>query len=487
MNLNAATATELMGMDAIDQASAVRNGEVSREELVEASILEIEKLNPALNAVIHPMFEKAQDQITTVHAEAPFAGVPFLVKDILCHTAGDPYHLGMQFLRRLGHHEASDSFLASRFRAAGFIFVGKTNTSELGLQVVTEPVAYGPTRNPWQPKYTPLGSSGGAAAAVASGMASVAHATDGGGSIRLPAAACGLVGLKPTRARVSLGPGLGEVVGGVAVEHVLTRSVRDSAAILDSTAGRMPGDPYSAPPPADSFASNVGKAPGRLRIGVLGRLPDGPEVDPECRAAVDSTAKLLAGLGHEVEENSWPEGLADPGLGDDFMVLWCVIAAASLQGWSQAKGIQIGQQDVEPSTWALAERGRAIAATALVRARERLIASGRVQAPWWDRFDVLLTPAMPQLPPRIGELTPSKDDPLDNFARQLTIAAYTAPFNSTGQPALSIPAGRSVSGLPIGVQLVADQYQEGTLIRLGSQLEQARPWPTVAPVPLGRH
>ncbi|TMD86135.1 MAG: amidase [Chloroflexi bacterium] len=485
MRVNSATAYELMRMDATDQASVVRNGEVSAEELVEASILQIEKLNPALNAVIHPMFEKAQDQIATVHPGAPFAGVPFLVKDILCHTAGDPYHLGMQFLRRLDHHESSDSFLAARFRAAGFVFVGKTNTSELGLQVVTEPVAYGPTRNPWQPDHTPLGSSGGAAAAVASGMASVAHATDGGGSIRLPAAACGLVGLKPTRARVSLGPGIGEVVGGVAVEHVLTRSVRDSAAILDSTAGRMPGDPYSAPPPTDSFASNVGKAPGRLRIGVIGRLPDGPEVDSECLAALESTAKLLAGLGHEVED-SWPEGLADQAVGDDFMVLWCVIAAASLEGWSQTKGTKIRQQDVEPSTWALAERGHSITATALVAARERLIVNGRKQARWWERFDILVTPTMPQLPTRIGELTPSTEDPLENFARQLTIAAYTAPFNSTGQPALSIPAGRSASGLPIGVQVVADQYEEGSLIRLGSQLEQARPWPTVAPEPSGR-
>lgn len=483
MSVDSATASELMRMDAIDQAAMVRKGAVSAQELVEASILQIQKLNPALNAVIHPMFEKAQAQSKSVPAGAPFGGVPFLVKDILCHTAGDPYHQGMRFLRRLDHHEATDSFLAARFRAAGFVFVGKTNTSELGLQVVTEPIAYGATRNPWQVEHTPLGSSGGAAAAVASGIAAVAHGTDGGGSIRLPAAACGLVGLKPTRGRVSLGPRIGEVVGGVAVEHVLTRSVRDSAAVLDATAGRMHGDPYSAPPLARPLLSEVGADPGRLRIGVLGKLPDGPEVDLECLAAVHSTAKLLSNLGHDVEEQ-WPEALAEAQLGDDFMVLWCVIAAASLEGWGQAKGVKIGKNDVEPATWALAERGGATTATALVSARERLAANARRQAPWWDRFDVLLTPAMPQPPPRIGQLTPSEDAPLDNFARQMSIAVYTMPFNATGQPGLSIPSGMSASGLPIGVQLVADQGREDTLVRLGCQLEQARPWPVVVTHPM---
>ena len=402
---------------------------------------------------------------------------PFLVKDILCHTAGDPYHMGMQFLRRLDHQERRTHSLAARFRAAGFVLVGKTNTSELGLQVVTEPAAYGSTRNPWHLGYTPLGSSGGSAARRSRPvMTSVAHGTDGGGSIRLPAAACGLFGLKPTRGRVSLGPGIGEVVGGVAVEHVLTRSVRDSAAVLDATAGRVRGDPYAAAPPARPFLSEVGADTGRLRIGVLGRLPNGPDVDPECLSAVHSTAKLLSSLGHDVEE-SWPEALADAEVGDDFMVLWCVIAAASLQGLSRAAGQKIGEDDVEPATWALASRGRDFSATALVNARERLSANGRRQAEWWDRFDALLTPVMPQLPPRIGELTPSGDAPLVNFARQLTIATYTMPFNATGQPAISVPSGISASGLPIGVQLVADQYREDTLVRLGSQLETSRPWP----------
>jgi amidase len=470
-------ARELMSMDATDQAALVKKGRVSSEELIEASSLQIQEFNPGLNAVIHPMFEKAKAQIKSVPTDAPFAGVPFLVKDILCHTAGDPYHMGMQFLRRHDHQEATDTYLAARFRAAGFVFVGKTNTSELGLQVVTEPLAYGSTRNPWHLGYTPLGSSGGSAAAVASGMTAVAHGTDGGGSIRLPAAACGLFGLKPTRGRVSLGPGIGEVVGGVAVEHVLTRSVRDSAAVLDATAGRVPGDPYAAAPPARPFVSEVGTDPGRLRIGVLGRLPNGPDLNPECLSAVHSTATFLSSLGHDVEE-SWPEALADVEVGDDFMVLWCVIAAASLEGLSRATGAKICEDDVEPATWALASRGSDFPATALVNARERLSANGRRQAAWWNRFDVLLTPVMPQLPPRIGELTPSRDAPLVNFARQLTIATYTMPFNATGQPAISVPSGISASGLPIGVQLVADQYREDTLLRLGSQLEAARPWPT---------
>src|SRR5919106_3364557 len=249
-------------LDATAQADLVRAGEVSPRELVEASIERIEALNGDLNAVIHPLFEQA---LETEPVDGPFRGVPFLLKDLACHSAGHPFHEGMTFLRDLGWIEPEDTWLARRFREAGFVLVGKTNTPELGILPTTEPRAHGATRNPWDTSRSTGGSSGGSAAAVAVGMVSIAHANDGGGSIRIPASACGLVGLKPSRGRTSLGPD-GYSVGALAVEHVVCRTVRDAAGLLDATAGRMPGDPYVAPPPRRPFVEEIGADPGRLRV-----------------------------------------------------------------------------------------------------------------------------------------------------------------------------------------------------------------------------
>src|SRR6266536_2587014 len=280
-------------MDATEQAELVRKGEVTPTELVEGAITRIEKLNPQLNAVIHRLDDKATAAAADpALPEGPFRGVPFLVKDGVCHTAGDPFHCGMQVLKDIDWHEDADTWLAERFRAAGFVFVGKTNLPELASSVTTEPLAYGATHNPWNLDYSPGGSSGGAAAAVAVGVVAVAHGNDMGGSIRVPASACGLVGLKPTRARTTLGPDFGEFWGPLTHEHVLTRSVRDTAAVLDATAGPGPGDPYTAPAPARRYRDDVGVPPGRLRIGIRTMRIDGAESHPDCVSAVDASAQL---------------------------------------------------------------------------------------------------------------------------------------------------------------------------------------------------
>src|SRR5947207_3602120 len=294
---------ELAFLDATAQADLVRRGKASATELVDAAISRIERVNGELNAVIMPLFDKARALAASRELpDGPFRGVPFLVKDIFCHTAGDPYHGGMKLLRRLGWTEKADTHLGQKFRAAGLVFVGRTNVPELGSLPTTEPDAYGPTRNPWDTARSSGGSSGGAAAAVAAGLVPAAHANDGGGSIRIPASECGLVGLKPSRGRVSFGPDLGEPIAGLAHEGVVTRSVRDTAALLDILAGYEPGDPHTAPPPLRPYAQEVGTDPGKLRIGILVRLPgETAPTHPDCRAAAESAARLLESLGHTVE------------------------------------------------------------------------------------------------------------------------------------------------------------------------------------------
>ncbi len=300
-------ADDLGWIDAVGQAELVRTKQCTPLDLVDAAISRIERLDPYLNAVIHRMYDKARAAAESKDLpDGPFRGVPFLMKDAVAHTAGDPFHAGMSFLKARGHTEEIDSYLAAKLRASGLVFVGKTNLPELAASFLTEPVAYGPTHNPWDLGRSTGGSSGGSAAAVASGMVPAAHANDMGGSIRVPASACGLVGLKPSRARTSLGPSFGEYWAMLTHEHVVTRTVRDSAAILDCTAGAMPGDPYTAPPPARPFAEEVGADPGRLRIGWRAAKPGGDAPDPECAAAVERAAGTLESLGHHVEATPFP-------------------------------------------------------------------------------------------------------------------------------------------------------------------------------------
>ncbi|MGH2982337.1 MAG: amidase [Solirubrobacterales bacterium] len=469
--------TDLAHMDATTQAALVRSGDVTPAELAEAAIARIESLNPVLNAVIHPLFEKGLEAAKGELPDGPFRGVPFLLKDLMAHSAGDPMHEGMKHLRDIGWTEAEDTELVRRFRAAGFVILGHTNCPELGILPTTEPEAYGATRNPWDTGRSPGGSSGGSAAAVASGMVTVAHANDGGGSIRIPAAACGLVGLKPSRGRVSQAPEFGDIMTGLIAEHVVAHSVRDSARILDLTQGIAPGDPYGAPTPLGPFAEEVGNDPGRLRVGLMTTAPTGGfEVAPDCVAAAESAARLLESLGHSVE-HSHPAALDDPTYTERFIQRWTAGVAWNLDYWSRRTGKEVTEEGVEDSTWALAAMGRSFSGPQYLEALEYQQRSAREAAAWWaEGFDLLLTPTMGEPPTPLGAFDPESGNPASPIFRSVPTAGFTAMWNSTGQPAVSLPLHWSGEGLPIGIQLVAAYGREDVLFAVASQLEEAQPW-----------
>jgi amidase len=475
---------DLGSLDATALAELVRDGEVAPIELVDAAITRVEKVNPELNAVIHPLFDKARRAAGSLPAEAPFRGVPIVVKDLDGTSEGDPLHLGNRALRERGYVADHDSHLIARLRSAGFIPVGKTNTPEFGLVPTTEPTAYGPTRNPWNTAHSPQGSSGGTASAVASRMVPLGHAGDGGGSIRMPASACGLFGLKPTRGRVSLAPDLGESWAGLVARHVLTRSVRDSAAVLDLIAGPVPGDPYAAVQPARPFREEVGADAGRLRIGLRTRTPgDLAVTDDECIAAAEDAATLLESLGHHVEPAS-PAAFDEIELLGQFGTVMAVGVVWSIEEVATMLGRPVTADDVEQFTWAQYEAGKAATAIDYLRALNLSHAWTRRMARWWastddggDGYDLLLTPTMAEPPVLLGEIVTDGDDPWQALARALPFAAYAAPFNVTGQPAMSVPLYWEASrDLPIGVQLVAASAREDVLLRIAAQLESARPW-----------
>lgn len=468
---------ELARMDAVGQAELVRRGEVKPSELVEAGIARLEKLNPRLNAVIHPALERARDLAAAVDPkQGAFPGVPFLMKDIGGQEAGQPCCGGMAALKRAGWTESEDSHFAARTRAAGLVSLGRTNTPELALLPTTEPDAFGATANPWNTDYSAGGSSGGASSAVAAGIVPAAHASDGGGSIRGPASKCGLVGLKPTRGRNSFGPGLGERWSGLSAEFVVSRSVRDSAALLDVTAGPMPGDPYAAAPPAEPYAESHRREPGPLRIGVMRRAPRNLEIDAECGVAMDRTISLLEGLGHRVEE-SHPDALDDPGSVAHYVRVVTANTARALEVTSGKVGHVLEADEVEPLTWALAEQGRGHSATQLLETLEFVHRFGRRVATWYeDGFDLLVTPTMGATPAKLGYLSSTRDEPLRAFLRSAPYGVFTLPFNLTGQPAISVPLHWTEAGLPLGSQLVAPSGREDVLLQVAAQLEAAAPW-----------
>jgi amidase len=468
---------DLSALDATEQAALVRRGAVSPRELVEAALARMERVNPQLNAVIHHSPERAMAAANSPQLpDGPFRGVPFLMKDLGGAEAGAPCHCGMRFLRDAGWTEREDAYLTQRFREAGLISLGRTNTPELALLPTTEPEAYGPTRNPWSLAHSAGGSSGGAAAAVAAGIVPVAHASDGGGSIRGPASMCGLVGLKPTRGRSSFGPALGERWSGFSAEFVVSRSVRDSAALLDVTAGPMPGDPYFAAPPAKPFATAITQRPPRLRVGVLRGAPRSVETHLECLATVDHAATLLADLGHHVEV-SHPAALDEPESVLAFVTVVASNTARAVDAWGQKVGRPVGQDDLEPLTWALVERGRATSAPDLLAAIEYVHAFGRRLAAWWEEgFDLLVTPTQAAPPPEIGFLTSTPEEPYRSFVRSAPYGVCTLPFNMSGQPAISLPLHWTQDGLPIGAQLVAACGREDSLLAVAAQLEEAAQW-----------
>jgi amidase len=469
---------KLAALDATAQAEVVRSGEATPVELVEAAIARIEARNDELNAVIHPLFDGAREAAAGSLPDGPFRGVPIVLKDLMAHSAEDPFNEGMKHLRDLDWREPEDTELVRRFRAAGFVILGKANCSELGILPTTEPEAHGPTHNPWDMCRSPGGSSGGSAAAVAAGMVPVAHASDGGGSIRIPASACGLVGLKPSRGRVSQAPEFGDIMSGLVCEHVVARSVRDCAAILDAIHGPAPGEPYAAPTPARPYAEEAPGDPGPLRVGLMKTAPESGEFDvhPDCVAAVDSAGRLLEELGHSVEI-SHPDALDDPTYTERFIQRWTSGVAWNLDYWSRKTGREVTEAGVEPSTWALAEMGRSLKAAEYLSALEHQQVTARRAAAWWvDGYDLLLTPTMGEPPTPLGDFAPESGNPAAAIFRSIPTAGFAAFFNSSGQPAISLPLHWSDEGLPIGVQLVAPLGREDLLVRIAAQLEQARPW-----------
>jgi amidase len=473
---------DFLDLDASAQAELVERGQLSPTELVEAAIRRFEARNPALGAFIHPALGRALERSKDAALpRGPFRGVPFAMKDLGGGEAGLPHHAGMAFLKRAAWIEPEDSHLTRKLRAAGLVSLGRTNTPELALLPTTEPEAYGPSRNPWDLGRSSGGSSGGASAAVAGGIVAAAHASDGGGSIRGPASMCGLVGLKPTRGRCSFGPGLGERWSGFSAEFVLTRSVRDAAALLDAAAGPMPGDPYFATPPAEPFAAQARGPRLPLRIGFRCDAPRGISVAPEVAGAVRATAQLLERLGHRVEE-AHPEALDDPAHVGIYVGVVAANVARALEVWGTRVGRKIESADVEPLTAALAESGRRISAAEHLANLEGVHRFGRRLADWWEAgFDLLLTPTQAEPAPALGFLSSTPEEPLRAFLRSAPFGVFTLPFNLSGQPALSLPAARSAAGLPIGVQLAARYGAEGLLLRTAAELEEARPWPLVAP------
>ena len=481
------TSDDFAHLDATAQADLVRTGAASPAELVDAAAARIERLDPTLNAVIHQRLDAARRDARAELPDGAFRGVPMVVKDLGLTQAGEPYHAGTRFLKALGHRAAADSYLAARFRAAGFVCMGRTNTPEFGTTVTTEPLSYGPTRNPWDTDQSTGGSSGGSAAAVASGMVAVGHANDGGGSIRVPASECGLVGLKPTRARVSLGPVTGESWMGATIDHVVVRSVRDSARVLDAIHGPMPGDPYAAPTPLRPFADEVGADPGRLRIGwSAAPTREMFSVHTDCVTAVSQAATALSALGHHVDEDR-PAAFADPGFFDHFVLMIAASTGADINQWEHVIGRPITEEDIEPENWLFTQWGRRVSATDYLANVAWMHAWQRRMATWWAPvaeggagYDVLLTPTIATPPPLIGFIG---EPGADNGFRVGELLQYTGQLNITGQPAISLPLHVNAAGLPIGVQLVAGYGREDVLIRLASQIEQAHPFALLPALP----
>jgi amidase len=466
-------ANDLMFRPAIELAGLVRGGEVSSRELVEASYEAIERRNGELNAFVTLCEERALAEADAVEQgdDRPLAGVPIAIKDLVAMTEGVRTTSSMKAMGDFVPE--ADSALVRRLRDAGAIIVGKTNTPELGILPVTEPDRFGPARNPWNPSRTPGGSSGGSASALASGMVPIAHANDGGGSIRIPASCCGLVGLKGTRGRISLAP-LGEFVGGIAIEGVLSHTVRDTAAAFDILSGYEPGDPYWAPEPSAPFVEAVDRDPGKLRIAFSAVAPNGVAVDDACVEATNETAQLLESLGHTVFE---APALSDEGYIDNFIRIWIAGVASNVQAAAMQRGRPIELSELEPLTAQMVEMAGEITGADYLVSLEYLRDMSRRIIAMWSDIDVLLTPTLAKPAIEIGGLRPKEGvPPIEMLNKAAEWVPFTPVWNVTGQPAISLPLHQSESGLPVGIQLVGAPAGEELLLSLSAQLEQARPW-----------
>lgn len=483
---------EYVRYDAIGLARLVAGKQVAASEVLDAAIARADAVNPAINAIVRRLDDHARDQIRRGGLEGPFAGVPFLIKDLAAEYGGEPISSGSRFLA--DYVAAQDSELVRRYKAAGLLIFGKTNTPEFGLTPFTESLLFGPARNPWNTQRTPGGSSGGAGAAVAAGIVPMANGGDGGGSIRIPASCNGLVGLKPSRGLVPFGPQAGEGWWGFTTEHVITRSVRDSAAALDATAGPDLGCPYFTPP-APSYLAAMAEPPGRLRIAFSATALVGQSMDAECRAGLERTVRLLQDLGHELVE------AAPPVSREEFLRAFTIMLsgeiAATLASAARDLGRPFDPDLVEPSTLALARIGRALSAEEAALARQYIGRLTRRIGHWFADYDVLLTPTLGRPPFPIGSLQPHgleraqlallnrlplarmiKSGPLlTKFAEKYFDWIPNTPvFNATGQPSISLPLHWSTEGLPVGMMFTAPLAQDARLLQLAAQLEQAQPW-----------
>jgi amidase len=463
--------SELLFKPATELATLIRTGQISSAELVGAALERIEALQPSLNAFSYVDAEGALAAAEAIRSDdpRPFAGVPIAVKDNVT-VAGMPYTMGSDVFGDFvpGH----DAFVVRRLKDAGFVIVGRTTMPEFGILPVTEPRRFGPVRNPWGTDRTPGGSSGGAAAAVASGMVPLAHGSDGGGSIRIPASCCGLVGLKPTRGRISRGPELGDDF--LVQDGVLTRTVGETAELLDVLSGYEVGDSTWAPPPAEPFSAATKREPGRLRIGFTTTAPIEAPVDPACEQAVRDTVELLNELGHEVQEIAAPWGE------DDLLQVFTLVFGTAISMGFYFGGVVTGREPspdlVEPLSWTIWEGVRERSALDFLLARTQLTGVSRGIIALWESYDVILTPGLAERPVPIGEIDACSDDPWADFQRSGRFTPYTAIFNVTGQPAISVPLFHGDDGLPLAIQLAGRPADEATLLSLTAQLEAARPW-----------
>jgi amidase len=470
-----ALADQTRWMDATDQATLVASGKVSPTELLEAAIERIERIDPALNAVVIRWFDHARETAASADLpNGPFRGVPFLIKDLFAEYAGQPISNGNVAFKEAHVISDADTTLVGRYRAAGLVIAGRTNSPELGSVPTTEPVAWGPTHNPWDTTRTPGGSSGGAAAAVASGMVPFAHASDGGGSIRIRASCCGLVGLKPSQGRITLGPVRDE--SGLSVQHCVSRTVRDTAALLDATHGPGIGDTVIAPPPARAYVDELGADPGRLRIGILDHHPQGGPVDADVTHAAQAVGRLLESLGHHVEA-AWPKALEEATFSAQFGALWSANMGLAQRRFEDQLGRPLADHEFEPMNRVQADFAKhftsvdyALTLSAVSQYRRA------VQSWWYDGWDLLLTPTVAEVPIKLGTIVNDPDHPMSPMERAGRFVPFTPPFNTSGQPAITLPLEWTAEGLPIGVQLVAAYGREDVLIRIASQLETANPW-----------
>jgi len=461
--------------DATELAERVRRGEASPRELVDEAIARIDSINDQVKAVIIPTYDKARAEADT--AQGPFAGVPYVLKDTM-PSKGDLYTAGIDGVKRARLLSDYDPFFVQRMRAAGFVLVGRSNTPELALVSTTESVAWGACANPWDLSRSVGGSSGGSAVAVATGMVPVAHGSDGGGSVREPASKTGVVGIKPTRGRLSQGPVVidSDNVSGMAHEGLFSRTMRDLAGLLDVTGGRQAGDPFGASTPVRPYREEVGADPGRLRIGICTTDLAGEfEVDPECAAGARMVADQLSDLGHDVAEG-YPEAIKAGSWPMEFMPCVAVVVYRELERFGQLIGRELTEDDVEPQSWAYAQMGKEVTGAQYAAGVDALRAQAYETELWWEEqgWDLWLTPALTIQTPPLGEFKPTKEDPFGSLGMEPS--RFEVPSNVTGQPSISLPLHHASDGMPLGVLLTAAYGREDVLIRVGSQLEQAMPW-----------